>query len=91
MSKLHERKTMTDKEETISKKDHEAMMNNVIAFMSIDAAIADAKFEAEKMGKDPERFVKPLIMAKNICQQVLMGVPAAPASTPKKEEPKKEE
>jgi hypothetical protein len=91
MSKLHERKKMTDKEETISKKDHEAMMNNVIAFMSIDAAIADAKFEAEKMGKDSERFVKPLLMAKNICQQVLMGVPAAPAPAPKKEEPKKDE
>ena len=77
---------MTDKEETISKKDHEAMMNNVIAFMSIDAAIADAKYEAERMTKDPERFVKPLLMAKNICQQVLMGVPAAtPAGASKKE------
>jgi hypothetical protein len=38
------------------------------------------------MTKDPERFVKPLLMAKNICQQVLMGVPAAtPAGASKKE------
>jgi hypothetical protein len=77
---------MTEKKETdtISKKDHEAIVNNVVVYMSIDAAIADAKFEAEKMGKDSERFVKPLQIAKDICQRTLLGNPVAPVKKPEK-------
>ena len=74
-------------EETINRKDHDRMMSNAILYVRIDTAIADAKFEAEKMGKDKERFVDPLTFAGNLCREILIGIPQQPPQqkTEKKE------
>jgi hypothetical protein len=74
-------------EETISKAEHEKIMNNVTWFIRIDAAISDAKFEAEKMGKDKQRFIDPLEMARSICQQALIGLQKEPEEKVPPKEP----
>jgi hypothetical protein len=72
---------------SITKEQHDKEMANAIWITRIDAAIADAKFEAEKMGKDRERFIDPLSVAMNICREFLVGpIPQQKPTEEKKSE-----
>lgn len=61
-------------------------MTNMARYLKIDAAIENAKWEGESQKKDRERFVEPLIDAREICRVILLTQPQmAPAQELKKE------
>ena len=59
----------------ISEEDLQRTVNNYVLFTQIDVAIEDAAFGQIRIGKEESRFVKPLLIARNIVKQALL--PAA--------------
>lgn len=67
------------------------MMSNMARYLKIDAAIENAKWEVESQKKDRERFIEPLMDAREICRVILLTQPQmAPAQEPKKEDVEKD-